>query len=348
MGGVAVLALVAVILWVLRSKGYFKRDDEQFDDDMWAPHHHSPDGLGGAGDGPYAATTGGALMSEKDAGPMSDGGHGGGRPETRTSWYGSEAGRSVYPDRMGGSMGPHGGYDLAGAAALSRGYSNGHADRRISRQQSMRSGSGHSHEGYSPTGYSQSLPPIPANAYRYSQHGQFTHEPTELPYGAFPSHEEQQRQEQLDRQRSVRRTPSGRSEGPMSASDHSDSARTAATNGSSGGVSSRPSHRGHPQAMTSIDNSSMPTSRSRPELAVLTNQSASGTDSSTSGTTTVSTVSSAPSSAPPATPADLDVKEHLAFDNQFLKAARPKMERADSSSSFIVPSQFLGARITNA
>lgn len=281
-------------------------------------------------------------MNEKDAGPMSDGGHGGGAAGgNRASWYGSDGGRSVYPDRMGGPMGPAGGYETAGPAALSRGYSSGHGDRQVSRQHSMRSGSGHSHEGYMPSPYSQTLPPIPANNYRFSQHGGYVEEPSELPYGAFPA------QEQFSRQQSVRRTPSGSREGPMSASDHSDSARTAATTGSSNGLSSRPSHRGHPQAMTSIDNSSMPVSRSRPHLAVLTNESNSGTDSSLSGTTQ-SSVSTTPSSAPPATPADFDGKERLVLDNQFLKAARPVMERNNSSSSFIVPSQFLGARIVNA
>lgn len=239
-------------------------------------------------------------------------------------------------------MGPSGGYQYeseaaVGGAAMAMGFagSNGANERSLTRQASMPSGSGHSHEGgHSPSSYTHALPPIAAHSHRFSH--EFYQPPTELPYGAFP-------QEQGQRENLVRRE-SGSAEGRMSASDHSDSARTAATTGSSTGLSSMPSYRGLANGFTPLANSTPHSSR--PNLAILTHSSGSGTDSQSRFTQ--SSVSTAPSSVLPTPASDLDRKEELHLDNQFFKAVRPTMQRAESSSSFVVPSQFLGARIANA
>lgn len=344
-GGVAALVLLAVILWLLRRKGIFRRDDEQFNDDMWAPTHHGAGGVGGgpAGDDDHPGAMNidpePVMMAEKDAGGLGSQTH-----DPRASWYGSDGGRSMYPDRVGGPMGPSGGYQYEGEAAVggaapAMGYAglNGANERRLSRQQSLRSGSGHNHDGlgHSPTSYTHSLPPIAAHSHRISH--EFYQPATELPYGAFP-------QEQGQREELVRRE-SDSAEGRMSGSDHSDSARTAATTGSSTGLSSMPSSRGISQGFTPLNN--VTPRSSRPNLAVLTSPSASGTDSSQSRFTQ-SSVSTAPSSVLPTPASDFEGKEELHLENQFLKGVRPTLQRAESSSSFIVPSQFLGARIANA
>jgi hypothetical protein len=243
-------------------------------------------------------------------------------------------------------MGPSGGYQYegeaaVGGAALAMGFagSNGANERRLSRQQSMRSGSGHSHEGGGPTpsSYTHALPPIAAHSHRFSH--DYYQPPTELPYGAFP-------QEQGQRDELVRRE-SGSAEGRMSASDHSDSARTTATTGSSTGLSSMPSHRVTSQGFTPL--TSVTPHSSRPNLAVLTTSSGSGSGTNSSHSRfTHSSVSTAPSSVLPTPASDLEGKEELHLENHFLKGVRPSLNRAESSSSFIVPSQFLGARIANA
>lgn len=65
--------LVGLLAWLLRKKGYFKRDaDEQFTDDMWAPAAHSP-GAGADAAGVGAGMAGGALAA---AGVRSRLGHG--------------------------------------------------------------------------------------------------------------------------------------------------------------------------------------------------------------------------------------------------------------------------------
>ncbi|ORY89410.1 hypothetical protein BCR35DRAFT_300585 [Leucosporidium creatinivorum] len=343
-GGVAALVLLALILWLLRRKGIFRRDDEQFNEDMWAPTHHGAGGIGGgpAGDDEHPGAVNlepePVMMAEKEGG-----GVGGQTYDPRASWYGSDGGRSIYPDRVGGPMGPAGGYQYegeaaVGGAAMAMGFagSNGANERRLSRQQSMRSGSGHGHEGgHSPNSYTHALPPIAAHSHRFSH--EYYQPATELPYGAFP--EEQGQREELVRRQS------GSAEGRISSSDHSDSARTAATTGSSTGLSSMPSHRAIPQAFTPFANSTPQSSR--PHLAVLTTSSGSGTDSSQSRFTQ-SSGSTAPSSVLPTPASDLETKEELHLENQLFKGVRPTLQRAESSSSFVVPSQFLGARIANA
>ncbi|GAA5850387.1 hypothetical protein JCM8547_001857 [Rhodosporidiobolus lusitaniae] len=78
-GGVAALVLAVVVLFLMRKKGFFRKGDEEIEDDIWAPKPHSnfvgpvvPGGAGGGGGGGSAEGGSGGgedkldALSEKD------------------------------------------------------------------------------------------------------------------------------------------------------------------------------------------------------------------------------------------------------------------------------------------
>ncbi|GAA5885944.1 hypothetical protein JCM6882_004210 [Rhodosporidiobolus microsporus] len=193
-GGVAALVLAAVVFWLMRKKGYFRRGDEEFEEDVWAPRPHSQfyaagagkggGGGGGAGGSGNASAEGSGddkldALSEKeqaiDAATL----------ERHRSWYNSMGGRSGRNGGAGGSAEGGEGLDdpelmtsmdevyggmvqrapspgaeaaLAAAAGGAGGLAVGGAPprRSLSNRLSVYSGSSHSHshDGAGSVGYS--------------------------------------------------------------------------------------------------------------------------------------------------------------------------------------------------
>lgn len=361
-GGIAAIILALVVFLLLRRRGYFRREDEHFNDDIWMPPNHmADDNFGGAG----AGAVGSSSLEEKDADPA--GPEMAQRSPSRASWLSGERAPSMYLDTYGSQ------YGVANSAGLQRDLSMHHgqdavesthaqvtsaslgyaASRRLSH--SLSHDETHSRQ---PT-----LPRLPPSNSRLShEYYQQMRLPQQqhLSQHSYPMQQHQQLHRELD------------STGPT-VSDHTEFSRTAATSGSDEDHSRDFSnHYRLPSSGGSSIASRRMSSHMRPPLAVLTTldpansaggsgYSSSALESSSSHVPALSakssgSTSSAPSSALP-TPLNPPVhSEHgllskapRAGDELFLKPIpRPGMERAYSSDSCMAPSQFLGARIVNA
>ncbi|GAA5989865.1 hypothetical protein JCM11641_001956 [Rhodosporidiobolus odoratus] len=180
-GGVVALALAALLFFFLCKKGIFRRNEEELEENVWAPRPHSEFYGGAAGKG------GGDVDNEKDdALSENEQAVDAATLERHKSWYNSMHGHGdqvteepyggmITPQRVPspgpngfGDMGQHnpGAAEAIGAAAM-----KAHSPRRsTSNRISAYSGSSHSHDGHVGIAYSrnQPLPPVPDH--RFSLH----------------------------------------------------------------------------------------------------------------------------------------------------------------------------------
>ncbi|GAA6001295.1 hypothetical protein JCM10207_006595 [Rhodosporidiobolus poonsookiae] len=378
-GGIAALALLAALFWFGRKKGLFRRNADEIDEDTWAPRPHG-EFYGGAS-GARAVGTGSGedkldALSEKDqvvdAATL----------ERHRSWYNSLHGHGADPELDGAydgmapqrvpSPGPNGigyGYE-GGEATSSEGAAAGVAlpRRTLSNRVSAYSGSSHSHDGhgsygYSPQSYTANLPPVPDHrlSYGYFQNFGGPHEGYQeqlghgAPYGPHsPPNFPRPRSASpppLSSSPSVSRQPSipGLAiPAHLRAESHGSRPSLGALQGGHARESSSSSSgalRG--QTSDSFSSASSPHSITSPL------HSRPGT--SGSGLTPPSTAPPSGPSTPaaekaPPLPALPSIERLKAAEGSpsLLYPKRPDMSRAASSDSFLVPSQFLGARVVNA
>ncbi|GAA5901772.1 hypothetical protein JCM5296_005402 [Sporobolomyces johnsonii] len=356
-GGVAALVLALLALWLMKKRGCFGRSDEKFEEDVWAPPPH------GEYYGSMAArnrtATGGTLVGDSGPGGSAEGQVDekereiDGSPMQGSPQWGPSLGPQAYPEAA----------EAIGAAALGRAYSgiwrspsNGAGPTRsISNRLSVHSGAGASSQGhsdgYSPASYNQPLPPVPdrrlsqISGYGYLQNYAPPHpEIYAEELGAYRSHSPPQRA------RSVSPTfPAGYE---SAIQQHAPVSRRTSTQGLALPLRLRTESYG---ARSSL---------ARPSLEVI--QSSAKADSGTPLSDTsrgqtsdsISTISTSPLSSNPllhsnsygsATTAATSLNPHLSSPQvDRLKLQRPNMDRTVSSDSFIVPQQWLGARIANA
>lgn len=297
-GGILLLLMALGLLWFLKKKGVLSRGgDERFDEDMWRPSPHAPPGafVDNKGDRREGETTylGEGGLAMAEKDEASS-------LATRPSWYGSGAGgEDVRHSRhiSNPASEAYGGYN----SSSDYGGPEFVGGSRLSHRRSMQSHSSQSHEGYiqnaTPASY---LPPLSDLVYARADRDS----------GEVPV---------------VRST--------SNASSRSESARTAATSGSSAGYSLRPPI----LALTPLP--------PRPAMAISPSQDSDSSDppSSMFSSTTTSTGQSSLGSS---SPVDSDnIKPVSAFASAL---KRPQLvNRTYSGDSFLQPSQYLGARVVN-
>ncbi|KAM0791360.1 hypothetical protein ACM66B_005826 [Microbotryomycetes sp. NB124-2] len=331
-GGIAALSLLMLLLFLFRRKGLCRRDPEHFDDDVWAPNNHSP---GDSGHGPLAdddSLLNVPVMSEKDDQPSALS-----RSATNATSPASDLAHrrsinsSVHLDRHGGAYGPAGGYEIA---------SDGSLARQQSRHMSMKTSSSHGHESehlasHDPRlAYEANGPVVPPSAVAYP--AVYSRSQVRRPV----SHYVESRTESGFGSRHDRSW----SEGGL---------RQLSSDGHSGDLYHASDG---PQRIPSITTSrtlphNFATVKARPHLAVLTNESSPSSSTDSSGVLTSSSVSTAPTSIAPTTPLsplEKELARAASLSDTLAPPKRPQLDRNHSTESFIVPSQYLGARIANA
>ncbi|KAK4053922.1 hypothetical protein OIO90_003759 [Microbotryomycetes sp. JL221] len=356
-GGIAALTLLLLLLFMFRRKGLCRRSDEHFNDDVWAPANHSPgdsaqelqaddDSLNGAG--------GAAIMSEKHAGAARTLSR---SPTGTTSLHGSalayrsSINGSMHLDRHGGSLGPSGGYDIASderhdAAGLVR---------YPSRHRSMKSSSSHgldhaSSDGHALSYESHTMPSRRMSPIAYGREPFLSHvgprPMSQQVYATSPT-SPQQAEILANGFRSHDRSRSEDGYRSFNSGPWNDNNRAMAA---------------VPQRMPSLASSrtlphnfAAPVHKQRPHLAVLTDGKSASNSSSTDSSgvlSTVSTTSTGLTPVPttsPLSPLEKELaKTVVTSADSLAPPTRPHLDRNNSTDSFIVPSQFLGARIANA
>ncbi|KAK4054479.1 hypothetical protein OIV83_000973 [Microbotryomycetes sp. JL201] len=318
--------------------GLCRRDPEHFDDDVWAPNNHSP---GDSGLGPLADDDSllnvAAAMSEKGDGPsgLTRSATNATSPTSNLSHARSVHG-SVHHDRQGGVYGPAGGYEVA-----SDGQPVGSLVRQQSRHLSMRTSSSLGHDTHYAVSHDHRLA-YEAATMQYPLHAAFPVSHPRTSSRRPMSHYAQSPSSELA---FTSRHDRSRSEGgleQLGGGTQFVDLYSSTANDVPQRMSSVASSRTLPQKFAPL--------KARPHLAVLTNGSpTSSTDSS--GKLTSSSVSTAQTSMPPTTPLSPLEKELVrstSLSDMLAPPKRPQLERNHSTDSFIVPSQFLGARIANA
>lgn len=307
MGGVAGVVLILLLVWWLRKRG---KGEEQLSDVFWTP---------GPAVGPpvgHDEDDGEERLHENEVGMMrekADGGLGGGpgsqghgSAQGRQSWYGGgEGATGTYRDRQSSVSDGYGGYGDAYGGLQHQEIpmaTGGFSDAGLSHRRSMQSEQSHySRNSQSHDGFGIS-PPVQS---------QSQSQPQPLPLSYCPTSNDGRAEELVERSNSL-------------GSDRSESARTAATTGSSVGYPG-PSMRS--LAFTPARAVELP----RPPLE--------GQGSSSTNNSGESSLFSQPSSRSSG-------KSTPDAPKPFL--GRPAVRRQDSDDSLlIVPSQFLGARIVN-
>ncbi|KAM0753118.1 hypothetical protein T439DRAFT_346787 [Meredithblackwellia eburnea MCA 4105] len=357
-GGVVALALAVFLVWWLKKKGVFSRDDdERLEDDYWRPRPHTPGVMVGSGvvdgGGDHEGDELGTMMREKEEGQMGGRGNSLGHG-SRRSWYGGGEGNTGHyqdPRRAssggGSDMYPYNGQPGPDYGPMPTSHHHHQHDNSIS--SSMYSGQGpqgqmltHRHSvqsQYSSGGGHDSFSNRPSPA-SYNQPLPDMHQSlsdNRLASMAYYGSDEGARGGDGRREELVTRAASP-------GSDHSDSARTAATTGSSVGYSG--------QGLRGLASMTpMPTLDSRrasggallrgarPSLEVLTSGRGSGSDSSG---TMLSSVLSAGSASTGGTSIPSPTEKPTPVQR------RTSLRRSNSDDSLLPPSQFLGARVVNA
>ncbi|BGP16398.1 hypothetical protein JCM10213_004045 [Rhodosporidiobolus nylandii] len=392
-GGVAALALAAIVFWLLRKKGLFRRNEEELDDEAWAPRPHSDFYAG-----PLGAGGGGTGSGDEKLEAMSENDHAvdAATLERHRSWYNSLGGHDGSPEmeEAYGGMAPQGaaasgpngypaaGYEGGGAAPTGSmdtlamgGAAAGQPPRRsMSNRVSLYSASSHSHDaqlGYPPHNpYNAPLPPVPDPRLSL-HHGYFQNFPApndsyaeelaaiaaaggahrsnsppffQRPRSASPPHSPP-RDQSVSRQPSIQglalpahlRSEYG-SRPPLEALQ-SDRTRES---------SSSTLYPSRAQTNDSMSSSSSPQSHNIGLPSPRSGTFGSGlTPPSTAAPSPAAQSSPAGPKTAPLAALPVPSIERLKADNP-QRPQRPGFNRNGSSESFIVPTQWLGARIANA
>ncbi|GAA5821410.1 hypothetical protein JCM3770_003510 [Rhodotorula araucariae] len=202
-GGVAALALAGFIFWLMRKRGYFRKGDEEIEEDVWNPAAHAGyfggnlarrnGGGGGGGAAAAAAATGLSAGGRSSPDEKGDGVSDEDRLvdaatlERHQSWYNSLRGRGGELDpeaAYGGEMaervpsppvselGAFSPLPLAPASPRSTASHGPQRSMSLSNRLSVHSHSSYSHEGHV---YPAGLPHVAIPDHRLSQLSQYAH-----------------------------------------------------------------------------------------------------------------------------------------------------------------------------